>query len=97
MPALNLKDGRWIADRPRYTPIAPLAPMEESRIPVVERRDAAMDEADLQSTVRTIRNYLPESVGALKCEHKEILSKLDELLAGIRDLDARLDRLEDTQ
>lgn len=41
-----------------------------------------------------VRNYIPESIGALKGDHKAIIEKLDELLAGIAGIHRRLDRLE---
>jgi hypothetical protein len=99
MGARRLDDRDWEHPRNqrRFTPIAPLSPMEENRIPVVKRRTLEVDEAEMLSTIRTMRTFLPESVGALKYQNKQIIAKLDELLAGIRTIQTRLDRLEDAK
>lgn len=46
-------------------------------------------------SLSTLANrYIPESIGALKGDHKIIIIKLDQLLAGIADIKVRLDLLE---
>lgn len=55
---------------------------------------ADIDEAEVRSTVKTLGRYVPESVGAIKCQQREILAKLDQVLSSLASLHRRLDDLE---
>lgn len=50
--------------------------------------------AEHHSLATMANRYIPESIGALKGDHKIIIMKLDQLLQGIVDIKLRLDRLE---
>lgn len=75
-------------------PLTAQAPARRVR-PSVSAMDP--EQAEMVNTIRGLRNYIPESIGALKGDHKAIDAKLDRLLAATEDIQRRLDRLESTE
>ncbi len=66
--------------------------------PPVNRAESVNAQVEANHALATLaRTYIPEAVGALKGDHKTIIAKLDQLLAGLDEVKARLDRLESAQ
>lgn len=88
----------------RVTPPPQFAPDESNQTITIVPRATFLPASKIKDTndqaeahnahMALIRNYIPQSVGALKDDHKTIIAKLNELIAGIAGIHARLDRLE---
>lgn len=63
--------------------------------PPVNRAESVNAQVEANHALATLaRTYIPESIGALKGDHKTIIAKLDAIILGIQDIQERVTRLE---